>query len=133
MVYLKKETRTQIIVPKLLRPLVLKELHENMGHLGVDRTLDLARERFYWPRMQRDIEHHIVHACHCVKQKNPTLKIRAPLKPITTTSAFELVAIYFLDLEKSSRGYEYILVVVDHFTRYAQAYATKNMSAKTVA
>ena len=46
-----KGTRTQIIVPKQLHPLVLKELHENMGHLGVDRTLDLAREHFYWPCM----------------------------------------------------------------------------------
>lgn len=43
----RKGRRTQIIVPKQLRSLVLKELHENMGHLGVDRTLDLARERFY--------------------------------------------------------------------------------------
>lgn len=37
-----KGTRTETVVPKQLRPLVLKELHENMGHLGVDRTLDLA-------------------------------------------------------------------------------------------
>ena len=104
-----------------------------MGHLGVDRTLDLARERFYWPHMQRDVEHHIGHVCQCVKQKIPTLKTRAPLKPITTTSPFELIAIDFLYLEKSSGGYEYILVVMDHFTRYAQAYAMRNKSAKTVA
>lgn len=52
-----KGTRAKIIVPKQLRPLILKELQENMGHLGVDRTLDLARERFYWPHMHRDVEH----------------------------------------------------------------------------
>ena len=46
----RKGTKTQIIVPKQLRSLVLKELHENMGHLGVDRTLDLARER-NWKRL----------------------------------------------------------------------------------
>ena len=103
-----KGARTQIIVPKQLHPLVLKELHENMGHLGVDRTLDLAKERFYWPRMQRDIEHHIGHACHCVKQKTPTLKTGVPLKPITTPSPFELIAIDFLHLEKSSGENDYI-------------------------
>ena len=126
-------SRTQILIPKKLRSLILKELHEKMGHLGADRTLHLARERFYWPHMQSDIEHYIGHVCQCVKRKPPTLKIRAPLQPITTTAPFELIAIDFLHLEKSSGGYEYILVVMDHFTRYAQAYATKNKSARTVA
>ena len=68
-----------------------------------------------------------------MKQKSPTLKTRAPLKPIMTTSPFELIAIDFLHLEKNSGGYEYILVIMDHFTRYAQVYAIRNKSARTVA
>ena len=83
--------------------------------------------------MQADIEFFIGNMCQCLKQRAPVTKTHAPLQPIMTTSPFELVSIDFVHLEKSRGGYEYILVIVDHFTRYVQACATRNKSAKTAA
>ena len=104
-----------------------------MGHLGTERVLNFARQRFFWPRMHADIEHFIQKVCRCVKQRRPVFQARAPLQPIVTTCPLEMISIDFLHLERSKGGYEYILVIVDHFTRFAQVYATRNKSAKTVA
>ena len=68
-----------------------------------------------------------------MKQKPPERKQQEPLQPIITTAPFQMVSVDFLHLEASTGGYGYILVVMNHFMRYAPAYATKNKSAKTAA
>ena len=83
--------------------------------------------------MKNDITHFVTKVCRCMKQKPPVVKQREPLNPIFTLAPFQRVSLDFLLVEATAGGYRYILAVMDHFTRYAQAYATKDKSAKTAA
>ena len=131
--YRKTAHNTQLVLPEQYKATVMKQLHDEMGHQGIDRTTSLIRERFFWPYMQKEIEHYVTRTCTCLKQKTPPRGTRAPLVNIVTTQPFELVSIDFLHLDKCPGGQQYILVIVDHFTRFTQAYPTTSKSAKTVA
>lgn len=63
------ETHYQLVLPEKLKPLVLKSFHDDMGHMGVDRTLDLVRKRFYWPRMSAEVENKVKTCNRCVRRK----------------------------------------------------------------
>ena len=32
--------------------------YNDVGHLGIERCLDLLKDRFYWPNMNVDLEEH---------------------------------------------------------------------------
>ena len=57
----------------------------------------------------------------------------APLLNIQTFQPLELVCLHFLSLEQSKGGHQNILVITDHFIKFAQAYPTKNQIARTTA
>lgn len=67
----------------------------------------------------------------CVRRKTPPEK-SAPLVIIQTTRPMELVCLDFLSLESDSRNTKDILVITDHFTKYAVAIPTKDQKATTV-
>ena len=52
-------TTEQILLPQKYHHVVYKELHENMGHVGLERVIELCRPRFYWPDYEKGIIHFI--------------------------------------------------------------------------
>ena len=54
------------------RDQALNGCHVDIRHLGLARCLDLLRDRFYWPPMDKDIENYVrwCNRCLCFKQKH---------------------------------------------------------------
>ena len=129
----KGDETNQVILPSRLKPLVFNELHVDMGHLGYDQTLKLIKEYFFWPKMYDDVKYFVTKICKCIKDKTPNTLPQAPLKTITSSSPMELIGLDFLHLDTCIGGFQYLLVITDHFTRYTQVYPTRNKEAKTVA
>ena len=130
-----QESKFQFVLPKPCWKQLLEACHDNMGHLGIERTTSLFRDWFYWPTMIEDIEHHIKSCLRCLCLR-PILK-KAELNPIIATRPLELVHIDYLTIEppansKSDKDIN-MLIITDHFTRYAQAHITSSQKAQVVA
>ena len=130
-----QEERMHFMLPKKYWSRALEACHDNVGHLGIERTLSLLRDRFYWPNMACDVEIYIKSCPRCFRFKK--LPEKPTLNPIEMTRPLELIHIDYLTIEapRNSRSQKdaNILIVTDHFTRYAQAYVTPNQKAATVA
>lgn len=125
------EEKVQLVLPRKDRQAALQGLHDDVGHMGRDKTLSLVRDRFYWPRMSTDVEEKIRNCMRCTLRKGTV--DRAPMISIQTTQPLELVCMDYLTLESSKGGFQHILVITDHFTKYSQAIPTRNQTAKTTA
>ena len=63
-VYKDKITYLQFVLPCEFCKCTVISCHDQFGHLGMDKTLILLQERFFWPKMSDDVRHHI-HNCEC--------------------------------------------------------------------
>ena len=104
--------------------------HDDVGHLGLERSLDLLKDWFYWPNMAQDIETHIKQCDRCLRFKSKPQQTE--LHPIIATHPMELVHMDYLTIESGKANKDVnILVVTDHFTRYAQAFITPTQTARS--
>lgn len=97
------EEFTQLVLPKEFRGAVLKSLHDDLGHLGIERTTDLLRGRFFWPKMSKDAKQHVKNCGECITRKSPAQRM-APLHQIKSSGPMDLVCIDFLSMEPTLRA-----------------------------
>ena len=127
-----RDTLDQLLLPECLQESVLKGVHDDAGHQGVEPTDQLARNRCYWPNMQADVKQWVEKCARCTAAKMPHTAVRTPLGRLMATQPLEVLAIDFTTLEASSDGCENVLVTTDVFTKYTVAVAPRNQKADTV-
>ncbi len=118
---LKGEAR-RIVVPAdpALRRLILVECHEACAHGGMHKTLATVTRHFTWRGMAGDVKA-FVKSCHTCQVAKPSLvKPAGPLQPLPVPSTkFHTIGIdQIVALPESSEGYDALLTVTDHLTKY---------------
>ncbi len=123
----------QILLPSSLRSEVLTLLHQEHGHQGIERTLELVRQRCYWPSMAAEVAQWCRDCERCQVAKDTQPAARSHMGHMLASRPNEILAIDFTVLEASRTGIENVLVMTDVFTKYTLAVPTRDQRAETVA
>ena len=116
--------RLQLVFPIEIRQKAMPGSHDQTGHLGQDRVLELLRDRFYWPGMHMDVASYINSCARCIRRKSQ-LDV-APLHNIEATQPLELIHLDYLQIEPSKGNIENVLIVTDHFYQICPGISFQN-------
>ena len=124
------------LVPPSQCTMDLNGVDWDAGHQGQQRMLALVQEHFWWPMMVEDCKALVrgCPRCHMFEGVTP----KAPLCPIRAHAPLELVHVDFTSVESTMElnklpSIKKVLIITDHFMRYALAVVTKDQTAKTIA
>ena len=126
----------QVVWPKEIRTEFLKLIHAGAtcGHLGYDKTAAAVQARVYWPTWSSDLTTFLKRCPECAQYHRGTLKRQSELQTPLAGEPWERVSIDITGPHpKSARQNQFILTVVDHFSKWAEAIPLRNHTALTVA
>ncbi|GJS36778.1 reverse transcriptase domain-containing protein [Tanacetum coccineum] len=103
------------------------------GHYGPNVTAkEVIDSRFYWPTIIKEA-HTLVRLCEaCQKTRNISKHDEMPLNNIQVCEIFDIWGIDFMGPFSKSYKFEYILVVVDYVSKWAEAQALPTNDARVV-
>ena len=122
----------QLILLSILRGDVLKLLHDDIGHQGLQCVLDLLCQKVYWRTMYVDANCWLCNCQRCIVAKGDYSEPKILQGSLVFNQPLELLCIDFTKVDVSKGGKENILVLTDAFSKYSKAFVTSNQKSLTV-
>jgi hypothetical protein len=116
------------VVPKTARSQIVFYHHDNVGHFGAEKTLDLVKQKYWFPQMNKYIKRYVSCCLACMYNKEPTGKRPGFLHPIPKLD----IPMHTLHIDhlgpfvSSTRRNAYLIVVIDGFTKFVFLKAVRN-------
>ena len=107
-----------LVVPRELRQEGLRLCHDvpAAGHQGIDRTMTRLKDRFCWYQMLRDADNYVSTCGPCSRNKRHQSHVRGEMLKYHTGAP----TVHLGFLPHTARGNEYVLVMVDQFTKWVE-------------
>lgn len=125
-------TKNRRVVPRHLREAILKQFYDSplAGHRAIRTTTEAIGKRFLWPNMAKEIEEYCLSCDKCQRYYFSLINNRGPLKSIVSQAPLDIVGIDVAGPFNRSRcGNRYLIVAIDHFTKWVTLKTVKEATA----
>lgn len=126
----------KVVVPKDKRKSILQRCHDipTSGHVGVYKTFGKILQNYYWPKMKADVSNYVKSCISCAQNKveqKPPAGLMGDRPEIT--EPFQAISLdYIGPLPRSKKGYCYILVISDYFSKSVFLFPCRSAKAKSL-
>lgn len=126
------EPNLRLYVPERIKPLVIKQYHDHLGHMALDKTYDTMRIKYYFPNMYKQLH---AYSDQCVVCQTRSCKRARPPLQETDIPPYPFAKIG-LDLSgpypKTLSGNKYIVTFIDLYSGFTEAFAIPDKSADNI-
>ena len=122
-------------IPEELYKTIARHHNSTVGHFGVDKTIGMLQSsKQSWKYMRKHVRQFVQQCPVCQKLKEHHTEIKT--HPFTTASYMPMDVLNIDTIgpvAKDAQGNEYIIVVIDCFTRWVELYGVPDTSALSAA
>jgi hypothetical protein len=112
------------------------QMHKDLGHFGEEQTLAEVCRRYFWHNRTKDVKSvvRVCQQCQMVRRMGTIRSEDEELKSIPVCDLFYRVTLDTAGpLLETKSGNRYILVAIDHYSKWCEAKAVADHGAKTAA
>jgi len=122
----------RLVVPAALKRMIINHAH-GLTHAGSKRTLRSISTRYYWSDMVKEITRWCGCCLVCRKRKTTRPWGDGVPKTMSCTRPLQRIAMDLIGKFRKSGGNEYVLTMIDVFSRFTISVPIPNKQPKTIA
>ena len=126
-----EEQQLIIISNEYLTEFVMK-IHEELCHLGGKKIFSYVKDHYFWPNMLDSIKKCLYQCIICSKRKIDQGRTKEILLPRHSSDFLEQIVIDIAYMDKTSSQKQYLLVIIDRFSKLVSLNAITKMDEQTI-
>ena len=124
----------RLVVPRNWQRTIVWDIHQQICHLSVQRTYKAVSRKFYWENLLSTVKKFVAECPKCQVTKIGPRRLVPPLLSLRKQGPWDTVGMdIYGPLPKTKQGYRFILVLIDHFTKWPEIIPMRYITSEAVA